>query len=958
LDLYNLVGRISLQGFNNISPQLTQINNQFTQLNVKINQTTQKTQSFTQNISAYASNLGSRLQSIGAGLTSVGTKLTASVTLPILGIGAAAIKVGMDFEAGMAKVQAMAGVSAKDMEKLSDKAKEMGIKTKFSAKEAADALYYLASAGWKTQEMLGGLEGIMNLAAASGEDLASTSNYVVGSMKALGLQANESARFADVLAKAASNSNTNVAQMGEAFKAGAGTAGMLKYKLEDVSLAMGLMANSNIKGSQAGRLFSTGLLRMVSPTDDVALAMKKLNINMTDASGQMIPLNKLIDNIRSSFSKLTPAQQASNASIIFGKNAIKAWQAIINATPEDVEKLTKAIANSGGAAQKMADIQLATLSGRITLIKSSLEGLGIKLYETFNNNDVIKKMANVVLDLVNKFAALPKSTLTIISVFAGLLAAIGPIVTIIGMAITGVAGLAFAFSAIITPVGLIATAISILIGAGALGGLVALLAGLKFANMDQLADAFNSIKDKAIEVYSYLKEQWIPAIKFILSGDKKELAKVDDKNFQESLENTRKSLETLGKKINEFVDGIANTFSSLNNQNLDDFSTSVANAVTDISNAASTILDIIQTIKDAYDAIKRFQLELRVSAGKIDSFFGFDKIDTSNAKMAAKAALDLLDMDIQKLFAEKKKYTREYEMATTVKGKEEAQKKIDEANKDLDSKIKELSKEEKSYNKKYKTTLDIDSSYASQQIESNNRLLETQIKKELKGNKIIEVDGSIKDEKVRNQIEKHNEEIKLKIASGHISETEKVTINANVNTEPAKSSVNKGHDDVKTTANSNNIVNTTKKVNINANTDTKKAKESVTSAFSVLSSFIDSIKLPSFTKSVSIGINTIIKGITGKARGGPAEGLTLVGEEGPELLALPKGSYVYNNGDTRSILAGKQVRQADGINSNGNNNTVINNYLNINFDDINDVVKLKNFLNQIKSESVARGGAS
>jgi TP901 family phage tail tape measure protein len=469
----------------------------------------------------------------------------------------------------------MAGVSAKDMEKLSDIAKEMGIKTKFSAKEASDALYYLASAGWKTQEMLGGLEGVMNLAAASGEDLASTSNYVVGSMKALGLQANESARFADVLAKAASNSNTNVAQMGEAFKAGAGTAGMLKYKLEDVSLAMGLMANSNIKGSQAGRLFSTGLLRMVSPTDDVALAMKKLNINMTDAKGQMIPLNKLIDNIRTSFSKLTPAQQASNASIIFGKNAIKAWQAIINAAPEDVEKLTKAIADSGGAAQKMADIQLSTLSGRITLIKSSLEGLGIKLYETFNNNDVIKKMANVVLSLVNKLAALPNSVLAIISVFAGLAAAVGPIllvfgglISLAGGVITGISAIAGIFATIGPVILPLIAAIPLLIAQfvamasifAAVGASIVYVLN-KTGALNQIWDILKTTFNTAKEVIQDVAKNAFEKLKLAISTIKSvldDISKVMKPFINETLTQAKPIIQDIVKGFGEFANVLIN----------------------------------------------------------------------------------------------------------------------------------------------------------------------------------------------------------------------------------------------------------------------------------------------------------------------------------------------------------------------------------------------------------------
>ena len=202
-----------------------------------------------------------------------------------MGLGAA-VKVGMDFEAGMSEVQAIARATGAEMDALSQKAMELGAKTKFSASESADAFKFMAQAGWDTEAMLGGIEGVMNLAAASGEDLALTAGIVTGSLTAFGMKANESARFADVLAMAANASNTGVAEMGETFKYVAPVAGALGYSIEDMSVAIGLMANSNIKGSQAGTALRSTLSRLAKPTKESGAAMDALGLSLTDAGGK------------------------------------------------------------------------------------------------------------------------------------------------------------------------------------------------------------------------------------------------------------------------------------------------------------------------------------------------------------------------------------------------------------------------------------------------------------------------------------------------------------------------------------------------------------------------------------------------------------------------------------------------------------------------------------------------
>ena len=246
------------------------------------------------------------------GLTSmknIAIKGMAAITAAIGAASTAVLKVGSDFEEGMSKVSAISGATGAELEALSEKAKEMGAKTKFSATEASEAMQYMAMAGWKASDMISGIDGIMNLAAASGEELANVSDIVTDALTAFGLQAKDSAHFADVLAKAASNSNTNVAMMGATFKYAAPLAGSLGYSVEDVAVAIGLMANAGIKGEQAGTALRGMLTRMIKPTDEVADVMNKLNIMITNSDGTVKPFSQTIQELRESFVNLTEEEK-------------------------------------------------------------------------------------------------------------------------------------------------------------------------------------------------------------------------------------------------------------------------------------------------------------------------------------------------------------------------------------------------------------------------------------------------------------------------------------------------------------------------------------------------------------------------------------------------------------------------------------------------------------------------
>ena len=333
------------------------------------------------------------------------------------------ITAGMNFEKEMSKVQAISGATSEDMEALTAKAKEMGETTVFSASESAQAFEYMAMAGWKTEDMLNGIEGIMNLAAASGESLATTSDIVTDALTAFGLEAKDAGHFADVLAAASTNANTNVAMLGESFKYVAPVAGSLGFSVEDVSTALSLMANSGIKASTAGTSLRQLLTNMAKPTKTASEAMKKLGISLDDGKGNMKSFGEIMKELRSGFGNLKMpmdqfqqqvkkldsdleqgsitedeynkqmktltesaygaegALKAEAAASLAGTRGMSGLLAIVNTTDDDFNKLTTAINGATGAAQGMADVMTDNVAGDITLLKSKVEGIMIKVFE-------------------------------------------------------------------------------------------------------------------------------------------------------------------------------------------------------------------------------------------------------------------------------------------------------------------------------------------------------------------------------------------------------------------------------------------------------------------------------------------------------------------------------------------------------------------------------------------------
>lgn len=371
----------------------------------------------------------SKLKGLSSSFKTTGGLLTKTVTTPLVGIGTAAVAVTSKFQSKMSEVKAISGATGNEFSSLKKKAIEMGAKTKYSATEAASAFKYMAMAGWDTNDMLSGISGVMNLAAASGEDLATTSDIVTDALTAFGLSAKDSSHFADILAQASSRSNTNVGLMGETFKYVAPVAGALGYSAEDCAVAIGLMANSGIKASQAGTALRSLFTRLAKPTDTVAAAMKKYNISLTDANGNMKPLSTLMVEMRDRFSGLSQAQKANLAATLAGQEGMSGLLAIVNSSDKDFKSLTDSINNADGAAEKMSETMLDNLSGAVTLLKSALESAGIIIGERLT--PYIRRLSEWITKLVEKFNNLSESQQDQIVKFGLILAAVGPVMLIL-----------------------------------------------------------------------------------------------------------------------------------------------------------------------------------------------------------------------------------------------------------------------------------------------------------------------------------------------------------------------------------------------------------------------------------------------------------------------------------------------------------------------------------------------
>lgn len=476
--------------------------------NSAIDETTDKAKSFSQNLSE-------KFTEVGKTTTKLGAKMSLGLSTPITLIGKKAIQATADFEAAMSEVGAISGATGDDLIALEKKAKEMGESTKFSASESAEALKYMAMAGWKTGDMLDGLEGIMNL-AASGADLGTTSDIVTDALTAMGYSAGDAGRLADVMAAASSNANTDVEMMGETFKYAAAMAGTMGYSMEDTALAIGLMANSGIKGSMAGTSLNAIISRLATNTSGATECINELGVEFYNADGTARDFGDVMSELREATKGLTTEQKAEIASTVAGEEAKKGLLAILNATSEDYDKLSNAIDNSKDSAKEMADMMNDNLSGQLTLLKSQLEGLAIQFVTLIM--PYLKQGVEWLAKVCEWISGLDDGTKKMIITVAAVLAAAGPVLIFVGKIATGIGSVISIGSKLI---GGITTLIPIISSISAPVALVIAGIAALVAIGVALYKNWDTIKEKAGEAWGKIKEivgKRIEGIKGFFSG--------------------------------------------------------------------------------------------------------------------------------------------------------------------------------------------------------------------------------------------------------------------------------------------------------------------------------------------------------------------------------------------------------------------------------------------------------
>lgn len=442
------------------------------------------------------------------------------------GVSAAATKSALSFQAQMGKVKAISGATSKELDKLSKSAISSTNGTVFSAQEAAQAYEYMGMAGWKCEEMISGLPAILQLATASGEDLGLVSDIVTDGLTAMGLSAKDSAKFSDVLAATVTNSNTNVAMMGDTFKYAAPLAGSLGYSIEDLSLSIGLMANAGIKSSKAGTALRGALMGLVKPTKSGSQAMEAMGIKVKDSTGKMLPLRQVLKQLRKGFNGMSESQKALTAETLFGREAMTGMLAIINASEDDFNKLAKSIDNSSGATKKMADeVNKASPAQRaLSSIKNSFIQIGQVALPTI---DKIVKKIELITQKISKMSPEQKK---VIAMVVSTVAVLAPLLSIVGKVSLG-------FSAVSKAVG------GFKIATLAAAGPAILAVGGISAGVFLLAKNWDKVKDFGSKALEKIKGK---------SGETKDKVSKDSDSMADKLKSVFKfdGEFKLGEKIN------------------------------------------------------------------------------------------------------------------------------------------------------------------------------------------------------------------------------------------------------------------------------------------------------------------------------------------------------------------------------------------------------------------------
>lgn len=484
---------------NNAKAQLSSMEQDLKKVNKEIETQSSSWYKLGQNLEP----VGKKMQDIGKGMESVGKDLTKTITLPIAGIGAAAVKIGMDFEQSMSKVKAMSGATSEEMVQLEKAARDAGATTSKSAKDAADALGYMALAGWDSTTSMEALMPVLRLSEAGNIDLAKASSLVTDSMSAMGLTTKDLPGYLDIVAQTARSSNTDIDQMAEAYLKVGGTLRGLGVPLEESALAVGFLANAGIKGSEAGTALNAVMTNLTAPTGRAKQALEELSFSAFDSEGNFKGLENVLFDLKDKLSGMTDEQRNTYLAMIGGKEHVKDLNALLNGLDDSYDKLTLSLQDSNGALEEVAKTMQDNNKGSLTELSSALEELGLKIY------DVLKpSIANIIeaiqgfIDKLNNLSPAQQETIVKIGL---LVAAIGPALLIIGKLITFAGNTVTAFSTVSTAIANAGGVIALLtspigIAIAAITAIIAIGVTL-YMNWD-------TIKEKAGQLMDSIKEKW------------------------------------------------------------------------------------------------------------------------------------------------------------------------------------------------------------------------------------------------------------------------------------------------------------------------------------------------------------------------------------------------------------------------------------------------------------------
>ena len=552
----------------------------------------QKSISAMTNGSKSAIKLGKDIEKAGKSITAVGSKMTTTLTVPIVGLAGAAVKTAADFEASMSNVAAITGATGDDFEKLTNLAQDLGKTTAFSASEVAQAMQYTGMAGWDAQQNIDGLAGILNLAAATGTELATTSDILTDAITAFGDSAADAGRYADIMTAASMNANVNVELLGESYKYVGALAGSMGYEVDQVTTALAAMGNAGIKGSTAGTALRSAISNMAAPTKEVQAGMDALGLSLTNADGSMKTFEQVIGDIQGAFGGLSEAEQAAYAKQIFGKQAMAGMLAIVNTSTDDYNKLADAIDNSGGAAEQAANTQLDNLQGQLTLLKSAVEGIAI----SFGNKMLpyLKQAATFAQGLADKINGLTDEQMDLIMKIAAVVAAIGPALMIFGKVVSVVGKGIQIFNAVRRAVSLAGSVFGLITSPI---GLVVIAIVALIAIVVLLIKNWDKVKAAAANVWGFVKSIF-SSMGESASGLGDKFAGIKDKLgvFIQGVQNLWTIIQPVIQKIGEIFKTVFEVY----------LGAAIGAAVGYFTSIANTIMNVVGSILDVFNGIITF----------------------------------------------------------------------------------------------------------------------------------------------------------------------------------------------------------------------------------------------------------------------------------------------------------------------------------------------------------------